>query len=300
MFIKKFLVSGASGFLGKFIIDELASETYDSIGRSNSNTIKFDFTQSETPLMITDKYNYLIIASGHAHVLANNDSEKQLHNSINFIGTQKLVDLLDVNFLKGVVYISSVAVYGENMKIPFNEEDDLLGDTPYAKSKIAAEMYLMDWSQQNNVPVLILRIPLIAGKNPPGNLGVMIDAIRKKTYFSIAKGQARRSMLLAEDLAKYIVSNCGKNGVYNLSDGYHPSYRELERVICKQLNVSTPKEIPVFLAKIAAKIGDTFSFLPINSLRLKKLTCDLILDDSKARRETNWQPNSVIKNFKIK
>jgi len=297
---KKYLVSGATGFLGKFIINELASEEYDSIGRSNSNTIKFDFAQSEIPLIISSKYDFLIIASGHAHVLTNNYSEKLLHYNVNYIGTQKLVNSLDVKTLKGVVYVSTVAVYGEHMKNPFTEEDDLLGESPYAKSKIAAEEYLIEWSQKNKIPVLILRVPLIAGNYPPGNLGAMIEAIRKKEYFSVARGQARRSMVLAEDLAKYIVSNCGKHGVYNLSDGFHPSFRELETLISKQLNVSQPKEMPLFVAKIAAKAGDAFSFLPINSLRLKKLMCDLIIDDSKARRETDWQPRAVIKNLEIK
>jgi nucleoside-diphosphate-sugar epimerase len=300
MHSKKYLVSGATGFLGKFIIDELDSEAYDSIGRAKSNTIKFDFAQSEIPLTISGKYDFLIIASGHAHVLTSNDTEKLLHFNVNFVGTQKLVDSVDVKTLKGVVYVSSVAVYGEHMKIPFREEDDLLGESPYAKSKIAAEEYLMRWSQQNNVPVLILRVPLIVGKCPPGNLGAMIEAIRKKSYFSVARGQARRSMVLAEDLAKYIVSNCGKHGVYNLSDGFHPSFRELETLISRQLNVSQPKEMPLFVAKIAAKAGDVFSFLPINSLRLKKLMCDLIIDDSKAKRETDWQPRAVIKNLEIK
>lgn len=300
MINKKYLVSGATGFLGMYIISELADETFDTIGRSFTNNIIFDFTQIDAPLNIIDKYDYLIIASGHAHIFEDNVNEKILHYKINFNGTKKLVDSLDVKSLKGVVYISSVAVYGENMIIPFKEDDDLLGDSSYAKSKIAAENYLMSWSKEKKVPVLILRVPLIAGKFPPGNLKAMIEAIRNKRYFSVAGGKARRSMVLADDLAKFIVCNCGRHGVYNLSDGYHPSYRELEYVITKQLNVSLPREIPVFIAKIAAKFGDLFSFFPINSLRLKKLMYDLIIDDSKARREINWQPKSVIKNFIIK
>ena len=128
MINKKYLVSGATGFLGKFIIDELDSEAYDSIGRAKSNTIKFDFAQSEIPLTISGKYDFLIIASGHAHVLTSNDTEKLLHFNVNFVGAQKLVNSVDVKTLKGVVYVSSVAVYGEHMKIPFREEDDLLGE----------------------------------------------------------------------------------------------------------------------------------------------------------------------------
>lgn len=300
MYKKKYLVSGATGFLGKYIISELASESYDTIGRSNSNTIKIDFAKTENLLNLPGVYDYLLIASGHAHVFDNNASEKLLHHNVNFVGTKILINSIDIKRLKGVVYISSVAVYGDKMTIPFREDDELLGVSSYAKSKIAAEKFLLNWSLENNIPVLILRVPLIAGKFAPGNLAAMIEAIRKKRYFSVARGESRRSMVLADDLAKYIVNNLGNNGVYNLSDGCHPSYRQLEKLISKQLNVSPPKEIPILVAKIAAKIGDVFPFLPINSLRLNKLICDLIIDDSKARNETDWHPKSVIENFIIK
>lgn len=297
---KKYLVSGATGFLGKFIIAELASKPFDTIGRGHTNTIKFDLSQTETPLKIATKYDFLIIASGHAHVFEINAKEMHLHHNINFKGTQKLVESVDINALKGVVYISSVAVYGENQTKKFREDDELLGESPYARSKVAAEKYLIEFSKNNNVPVLILRVPLIVGKCPPGNLGAMIEAIQNKKYFSIANGKARRSMVLADDLAKYIIDNCGKSGIYNLSDGIHPSFRELEIVISKQLGVPPPKEIPFFIAMIAARVGDILSFLPINSVRLKKLMNDLIVDDSKAREETNWKPKSVTKYLLIR
>ena len=252
-------------------------------------------SQAETPLTLYNKYDYLIIASGHAHVFQDNVREMHLHNAINFKGTQKLIESAYHDDLKGVVFISTVAVYGEKMTLPFKEEDELRGESPYAKSKIAAERFLMDWSQKTNVPVLILRIPMIAGKCPPGNLGAMIEAIRNKRYFSVAQGRARRSMVLAEDLAKFIVGKCGQHGIYNLSDGVHPSYRSLEKLISAQLNLPMPKEIALFLVYILAEIGDILTFLPINSGRLKKMMQDLILDDTKARKELGWQPNEVVK-----
>lgn len=292
---KKYLISGATGFLGKFILNELDSSLFDTIGRGPTNTIKFDLAQTELPLTFPNKYDYLIIASGHAHVFKDNTRESHLHHTINSKGTQKLVESAYHNGLKGIVFISTVAVYGENMILPFKEGDELLGESPYAKSKIAAENFLIDWSRETNVPVLILRTPLIAGKCPPGNLGVMIEAIRNKRYFSVAKGRAKRSMVLAEDLAKFIVENCGHNGVYNLCDGLHPSYRELEQLISKQLNLPLPKEIPLFIAEVLAKVGDILPFMPINSVRLKKMKQDLLIDDSKARKELGWQPKEVAK-----
>lgn len=296
---KKFLISGASGFLGKYIVRELDEGLFDSIGRGPTNTIKFDLAQTELPLTFENKYEYLIIASGYAHVLQDNARQLQLHDTINFRGTQKIVESAYHSCLKGVVYISTVAVYGEKMTFPFKESDELLGESPYAKSKIAAERYLMEWSVKTKVPVLVFRIPLVAGQDPPGNLGAMIEAIRKKRYFSVGKGRAKRSMVLAEDLAKFIIEMCGRHGIYNLSDGHHPSYREMEKCIAQQLNTHLPNELPFLLARFLARIGDVLPILPINTARLKKLTQNLIIDDTKARTELGWEPREVVKNLKV-
>lgn len=296
---KRFLISGATGFLGKHIIALLPNATFETIGRGSSNTIKHDFTKPHSELKVPNTYEYLIIASGHAHVLREGPQDAYFHHSVNFKGPQVLTKLIDKSFLKGVVYISTIAVYGNPIDKPFTEDDALMGETAYAKSKIAAEDYLMEWSIMQKVPVLILRIPLIVGKNPPGNLGQMINAIKKGRYFSILGGKARRSAVLAEDLSGFIVKNCGKSGIYNLSDGLHPSYGEFEKLISGQLNIRPPKELPIIVAGFAALLGDVFSFIPINSKKLKKMSQDLIIDDTKARNELGWNPRSVIENFKI-
>lgn len=50
----------------------------------------------------------------------------------------------------------------------------------------------------------IIRPSLIAGPNPPGNLGAMINGIRSGKYMSIAGGKARKSVLLVQDIATLV------------------------------------------------------------------------------------------------
>ena len=56
------------------------------------------------------------------------------------------------------------------------------------KSKIDAEAEVVSWCKKNDVEFLILRLPLISGPNPPGNLGALYKAIQKGYYFRIGKG----------------------------------------------------------------------------------------------------------------
>jgi hypothetical protein len=133
-------------------------------------------------------------------------------------------------------------------------------------------------------------LPLLVDKNPPGNLGAMTRAIQKGYYFNIGGGKAKKSMVLAEDVAKFILKIAPIGGIYNLTDGVHPTFKELSTSIAKKKLFN----LPLRLAKIFAKIGDVLGDKsPLNSIKLKKITSDLTFDDSKAR-EKGWNPQAVL------
>ena len=159
---------------------------------------------------------------------------------------------------------------------------------------------MLKWCTENNVTCTILRLPLVVGLNPPGNLGAMIKGIRKGYYFNIARGSTKKSMVLASDVAKYLLKASEIGGIFNLTDGYHPSFFELSENISRQLGKSRLKNLPFWLAKVLARTGDLFADKsPFNSDRLSKITSNLTFDDSKARKAFGWNPTSVLKGFKI-
>ncbi len=107
-------------------------------------------------------------------------------------------------------------------------------------------------------------------------------------------------MVLAEDVAKIIPKVAEIGGIYNLTDGYHPSFKELSMLIAKQLNKKPPLNLPSFLVRIIAFAGDLLgSRAPLNSDKLKKITSDLTFDDTKARRILDWNPSLVLEGFRI-
>ena len=174
------------------------------------------------------------------------------------------------------------------------------GITPYALSKIQAEKYLQEWCMIHNVKLSIIRPSLIAGSNPPGNLGAMIEGIKTGKYLSIRRGKARKSVLMVQDIANLVPLLVEKEGIYNVCDTHQPTFRELETVICTQLNRKIPLSIPYWLANIMAKVGDVLGEkAPINTLKLTKIAKSLTFSNEKAVRELGWQPMSVLENFKI-
>jgi nucleoside-diphosphate-sugar epimerase len=128
----------------------------------------------------------------------------------------------------------------------------------------------------------------------------MIKGIQNGYYFNIDGGKAKKSMILAEDVAQCILKVSEIGGIYNLTDGYHPSFLELSNHISIQLGKGKSINMPMWLAWIIANFGDLLgSKAPLNTNKLKKLTSDLTFDDSKARVAFGWNPTPVIEGFKL-
>lgn len=296
----KLLFTGASGFLGNSIRAFL-EDVYEvtTIGLTSEDDYSINVA-NEIP-NLRERYNVVLHAAGKAHSIPKTEPERQAFFDVNLQGTKNLCSALEkVGMPRAFIFISTVAVYGCDYGENITERHPLSGNTPYAMSKRLAEEYLQKWCYEHNVILGIIRPSLIAGPNPPGNLGAMISGIRKGKYFSIAEGQARKSVLMVQDIAKLIPLLVEKGGVYNVCDSYQPTFRELEAVICNQLYKPLPLSIPYWIAKCLALVGDCLGRkAPINSLKLRKITKSLTFSNEKAMRELGWKPTSVLENFRI-
>ena len=298
--MKRVLFTGGTGFLGKNIMP-LLNQSYEVVtcGITPEDKIKANLA-NEIP-NIDSQYDIVLHACGKAHVVPKTETEKQQFFDINYQGTVNLCKALEkVGIPKSFIFISTVAVYGCEFGDQITESHPLNGDTPYAKSKIMAEEYLIEWCDKHGVVLSILRPSLIAGTNAPGNLGAMVNGIKNNHYLSIAGGKAKKSILMAQDIARLIPLLETNGGIYNVCDSYNPSFRELEILISNQLNKKRPINIPYWLANILAMCGNLLGEKsPINSLKLKKITESLTFSNEKARRELGWEPLDVLKNYKI-
>lgn len=292
------LLTGANGFLGRTIIRVLEKEyQFITLSRSSGD---YKITLEDKCPYFNQSFDLIIHAAGKAHSVPTTEVERKQFYDVNVEGTLNLLKGLEVSGVpKQFVFISSVSVYGQESGIGINEELKLEAKDAYGLSKIEAELLVQKWCNEHNVVYTILRLPLLVGENPPGNLGAMIRAIEKGYYFNIGGGIAQKSMVLAEDVANFIPKIATRGGTYNLTDGLHPTFFELSSAIARQIQKSAPMNIPFFIAKAVGFMGDFLgSKAPINSHKLKKITSDLTFDDCKAR-SVGWQPRRVLDWFSI-
>jgi len=293
------LLTGSTGFLGRKIKESL-SYNFRVSGLARKNA-EYNYDISKTIPKFNQEYSIVIHAAGKAHVFPKSKIEELEFYYFNVVGTLNLLKALSISGIpKYFVFISSVSVYGNVSGISIDENSPLMASEPYGKSKIEAELIILDWCKKNNVICTILRLPLIVGSNPPGNLGALIKGIQKGYYFNIAGGMARKSMVLAEDVANSIINVAKIGGTYNLTDGYHPSFLEISDYISFQLGKKKPSNLPLWLAKIFAIFGNFIGkYAPLNSNKLNKIISDLTFDDNKARKAFDWNPKSVLNGLNL-
>ncbi len=298
--MKKLLFTGGTGFLGccvRLILDKMYDVT--TCGITSDDDISANLAD-DIPIL-PRRYDMVLHACGKAHMVSRTDEEKQAFFDVNYKGTVHLCEALEkVGVPKALVFISTVAVYGCEFGDLITENHPLNGDTPYAKSKIMAEKYLTEWCKKNSVTLGILRPSLLAGKDAPGNLGAMVNGVKKGFYMNIAGGKVVKSILMAEDIANILPRLIERGGIYNVCDSRQPSFGQLSESVARQLGKRKPISIPYWMAWCMAKVGDLLgNKAPINSYKLEKMTKSLTFSNEKARKELGWEPLDVLTNYKV-
>lgn len=297
--MKKCLVTGGTGFLGSEIVAAMSRNGFSvtSIGRSSANTIQIDLS-TEIP-KISEDFELIIHCAGLAHYYPKSAADEHKFHSGHVNIAKNLVSSFSLNKPKHFIFISSVAVYGLDEGELISEDLAPNPNTPYGRSKLEAEQILLEWGVQNQIPVTVLRLPLVVGERAPGNLGRMVHAIKKGFYFGVRDCNPKKSVVLASDVARFIATAIQfKHGVYNLTDGHHPSLREIESCIVKQFkSKDRPPLLPFFTLKILGFIGDIFPMFPMNSLKVRKLTTSLTFSDRLARNEIGWSSIPIVEGW---
>ncbi|GAB3807991.1 NAD-dependent epimerase/dehydratase family protein [Spirosoma humi] len=302
------LVTGASGFLGSRIYQQLVTEhSITTLGRTpcSPRHIQCDLA-AQVPQLPVSRFDLVIHAAGKANATPRTVAERAEYQHVNVQGTRHLLSALEKQPVLPIalVYLSTVLVYGCSSGQGLRETTPRLATDPYGASKADAEMLLQEWAHRTGVRLAILRLPLVVAEPLNGNLATLESAIRRGYYVRIGNGLARRSMVRADDVAAVITRAANVGGTFNLTDGYHPTVRELEEAIARKLGRKKPiPAVPLSLVNPIARLGDGINavgsrWFPVDSITLRKLTSTLTFSDEPARQQLNWRPRLVLDLFR--
>ena len=229
----KILITGASGFIGSFIVEEALKrgfETWAAIRKSSSKEWLQDERIHFIELNLSSKaqlveqlrghnFDYVVHAAGVTKCLNKADFHR-----INTEGTKNLVEaLLEVEIpLKRFVFVSSLSIFGAiKEQQPYEairESDTPQPNTEYGRSKLAAEQYL---EKKKGLPYIILRPTGVYGPREKDYF-IMAKSIQQHSDFAVGYKRQDITFVYVKDVvqAVFLALEKGENGrKYFLSDG---------------------------------------------------------------------------------
>lgn len=277
---KRILLTGASGLLGRYLLQQCDRATVATLGRGEEADIRCDLEQ-EKP-RFTDVFLHGIELVVHA--AGTQRADKAI--ALNLEGTRRLLEALAPIEIKQFVYISSTEVYGLKEGEDINEEERLRPCGKVGQSKVLAEEEVRKFCDEKGIILTILRPATMFGKGMTGWGERMAEQVLSGYYFSIRDADAMVSMVLALDVAKVALALASKGGTYNVTDLRRHSLQQLAMAMGNNRGkAKKPFFLPMKWAKLLAGIGDRIGLARIllDSDELKRRTTTLTFSADKLR-----------------
>ena len=263
-------LTGSSGFVGKSILSNFSNQ--------------FELTKYTRGANFNIKEEIVIHCAGKAHDLKNTSDEKEYY-SVNTELTKNLYDAFLSSDAKIFITLSSVKAVADKLETELTEDYIPNPITPYGKSKLLAEQYILSKSIPEGKRIYILRPCMIHGPGNKGNLNLLYKIVSKGFPWPLGSFENKRSFCSIDNLC-FIINELINNeaipsGVYNVADDEPLATNYLINLIAdSQEKKYYIWNIPKSIIKLLSKLGD-FLKLPLNSERLNKLTETYIVSNNK-------------------
>jgi len=278
----KIVITGATGFVGQNLVAYLQQKNYEISSIS--------LREKEWKKSILLEGQAIIHLVGKAHDTTNSSSSDEYFR----VNRDLTIEVFN-EFLKSKVrdffYFSSVKAVADSVIGILDENTVPVPKTPYGKSKLETEEYLLNQKIPDGKRLFIIRPCMIHGPGNKGNLNLLYNIVEKGIPWPLASFRNNRSFLCIDNLSFLIEAMISDvnlpSGIYNFSDDDFVSTNELVTVIAKILgNKGRLLSIPPIFIQFIAKIGDVIPF-PLNSERLKKLTESYLVSNDKIKKGLN-------------
>ncbi|MBU0686402.1 MAG: GDP-mannose 4,6-dehydratase [Candidatus Margulisbacteria bacterium] len=258
----KILVTGSSGFIGKYFINKLKSE--------NIEFVECDLALG-TDILDLDAVLALPPVDTVVHLAANTNVQEAFKNPYglyhdNILGTLNVLEYCRQKKVKRIVFSSSY-VYGKPQYLPVDEKHPIEIDNPYGRSKLIGESLVSAFSKDNNMDAVILRNFNIFGahQNSRFLIATILDQLFSDAKeISLKDLSPKRDFIYIKDIIDAFFVSCqleslkGIN-IFNLGIGQSYSVEEVLALVFKVsgvrkpvvgLGVSRRNEIPDTVADI--------------------------------------------------
>lgn len=287
--MRNYLVTGAAGFIGSHLAEELLHQedamvtgvdNFDNfyprfIKESNLDILKqserFKFIEGDIrddswQKELKHPFDAIIHIAAKAGVIPSISNPLQ-YEEVNVKGTYCMLELARKHHIPHFVFASSSSIYGMNDNFPWNENDPVMKPvSPYAATKVAAELAGYTYSFLHNIRFIALRFFTVFGPRQRPDLAIhkfTENILNGNPIRMYGDGRTRRDYTYVTDITAGILSainyrssmyeiiNLGNNKPVYLIDLIHAIEKELGRKAVIEQLPEQAGDVPVTFADIS-------------------------------------------------
>ena len=255
---KNIVITGGCGFIGSHIVDELIDfnkitvidnlssgklENLKDPNHKNLTIIHDDILNLNLDEILKDK-DYVFHLAALVSVPGSVENPIQ-YNKTNVDATLELLNACKNCQIKKIVFSSSSAVYGENLNMPLNENENPMPCSPYAAQKASCELYLHSFYESYGLNYVALRYFNVFGPKQDENspyaavIPKFISAMLKgESPIIYGDGEQSRDFIYVKEIAKANIAACESdyNGVVNVALGKSTTINQLFKIVRRVLD----------------------------------------------------------------
>lgn len=281
---KKIVITGGSGFIGEYFIEQLKENNQicviDKIERpdrmpDNIKYKKFNLCEKEYIPLFKDTDIIINLASLVDVQESIKDTRKAYNNNLYSLITV-IENMVEYN-ISDIIYTSTSAVYGDELELPVKETHAKEPVSDYGSSKLAAENLIKTRSNIDNFNYYNFRLGNIVGYNGHGVIQDFVDKLYKNPdkLKILGNGKQEKSYLYVEDCVEAIITayDTGDLGTYNLSSSDTINVDKIAEIVSDVMNIDPDYE---YTGGEKGWVGDVPKYR---------------LDISKIENNTAWSPS---------
>lgn len=295
----KIAVTGAAGFIGRFLVPALRAEGWDVLSLTEPGVREPGEESLAIPVDILSRRDLERVFAGSdavVHLAARNHVRKEKakdplaeYRRVNVEGTENVVRAASSAPVGVVIHLSSVKAMGEESGVILDETSPCAPATPYGTSKLESERVVAEEAVRSGTPAVILRLPMVYGPCDKGNFPRMVRWADRRMPFPLFQPDNLRSMVYVQNVVAGILAvlKRGARGVttYIVKDREDYSTRTVYATICRELG-RNPLFLPVPapLVRLVGGLSDDF----------RKITGSLCVSSAKITGELGFvSPHSL-------
>ena len=296
------LVTGATGFVGKALVQRLLTEDkarHVAVAARRDGQqwpervlprVTGDLEPSTDWSVALAGVSTVVHCAARVHLMADTAVDPIAEfRRVNVLGTSNLARQAAAAGVRRFVFVSSIGVNGAaTSHRPFTSEDQAQPHSPYAQSKYEAELGLKALTAETGIEVVIIRPPLVYGPGAPGNFGSLMRWLKRGVPLPLGNIHNQRSLVGLDNLIDLIVTclthPAAANQTFLVSDGEDVSTKDLLRRMGQAMgHPARLIPVPTSWLRIAAAVVGKQDVA-------QRLCGSLQVDIEKARQLLGWSP----------